>query len=80
MAPKNQHSRILLGKNAGGAIAYCEACDVVELEMGAISMRIDAASLEALSALFKDADVRLSYYRLEKARFEQVISEDLSFH
>jgi hypothetical protein len=53
---------------------------VIELEMGTISMRIDAPSLEALSALFKDADIRLSYFRLEKARFEQVLEEDLSFH
>jgi hypothetical protein len=80
MAPKNQHSRILLGKNEGGTIVYCEACEVVEVELGAISVRLDATSLEALSALFKDADIRLSYYRLEKARFEQVISDDLSFH
>jgi len=53
---------------------------VVELEVGAISMRVDAQSLEALSGLFKDADIRLSYYRLEKANFEQNQAADLSFH
>ncbi len=80
MSPKNQHSRILLAKNESGSIAFCEGCDVVELEVGAISMRIDAQCLEALRGLFKDADTRLSYYRLEKASFEQSQTADLSFH
>lgn len=82
MSPKNQHSRILLAKSESGSIAFCEACDVVELEMGAISMRIDAQSLAVFSSLFKDADIRLNYYRLEKEQssFEQNPAADLSFH
>ncbi len=80
MSQKNQHSRILLAKNDSGSIAFCEACDVVELEIGAVSMRIDAESLQALNGLFKDADIRLNYYRLEKASFEQSQAADLSFH
>lgn len=80
MTPKNQHSRILLAKNASGSVAFCESCDVIELEIGAISMRIDAPSLEALSMLVKDADIRLSYYRLEKASFNQTQTADIGFH
>ncbi len=80
MTPKNHHSRILLAKNTGGCIAFCEACDVIEMEIGAISLRIDVQSLEALANLLKDADIRLSYYRLEKASMTQSQSADLSFH
>ena len=80
MSPKNQHARILLAKNTSGSIAFCEACDVVEMEIGAISLRIDAESLEALSTLLKDADVRLSYYRLEKASVMERQAADLSMH
>ena len=80
MAPKNQHSRILLAKNASGSVAFCESCDVIELEIGAISMRIDALSLEALSMLVKDADIRLNYYRLEKASFNPTQTTDIGFH
>lgn len=50
------------------------------MEIGAISLRIDAESLEALSSLLKDADIRLSYYRLEKASHMQQQAADLSFH
>ena len=84
MTPKNQHARILLAKNNAGAIAFCEACDVVEMEVGAISLRIDAESLEALSILLKDGNTRLSYYRLEMAIAEQKLAQkqaaDLSVH
>lgn len=84
MTPKNQHARILLAKNTAGAIAFCEACDVVEMEIGAISLRIDAESLEALSLLLKDANTRLHYYRLENGSGEQKQAQqqaaDLSVH
>ena len=58
--------RILLAKNAAGRIGFCENCDVVELEIGAISLRITAEDLHIVALLVKDADVRLVYYRLEK--------------
>lgn len=80
MNPKNQHTRVLLAKNTAGAIAFCEACDVVEMEIGAMSLRIDAESLAALSSLLKDADIRLNYYRLEKASTIQKQATDLSVH
>jgi hypothetical protein len=84
MTPKNQHNRVLLAKNTAGAIAFCDACDVVEMEIGAISLRIDTESLEALSGLLKDANTRLSYYRLETASAEQKLAHkqatDLSVH
>ena len=80
MTPNPQHSRILLAKNTSGSIAFCESCDVIELEIGSISMRIDAPSLEVLSLLLKDADIRLSYYRLEKASFNPTQTADIGFH
>ena len=80
MSPKNLHARNLLAKNSSGSIAFCEACDVVEMEIGAISLRIDAESLEALSSLLKDADTRLSYYRLEKASIMEKQAANLGMH
>lgn len=38
--------RILLAKNEAGRVGYCEGCDVVELEIGAMSLRIDAKDYE----------------------------------
>lgn len=59
-------SRILLAKNIAGRVGFCEDCDVVELELGAMSLRIAAEDLHFVALLIKDADVRLAYYRLEK--------------
>lgn len=80
MLQKNQHLRLLLGKNTSGSVVFCEACDVIELEIDAISLRIDAPSLEALSQLLKEAGMRLSYYRQEKAQFAQQVPADCNFH
>ena len=71
MDNNDEHMRILLAKNIAGSVAFCEACDVVEMVIGAISLRIDAESLESLSFLLKDADMRLNYYRLKKAITKQ---------
>jgi hypothetical protein len=80
MSPKNLHLRLLLGKNASGSVVFCEECDVIELEIGAISLRLDAHSLEALSQLLKESAMRLSYYTQEKAQYVQQIPADCSFH
>jgi hypothetical protein len=59
-------SRILLAKNEAGRAGYCEGCDVVELEIGAISIRIVAADLPYISRLLKEADANMAHYRLAK--------------
>lgn len=80
MLPKNQPNRILRAKNQNGAMAFYEACNVMEMETGAISLRMEAESLEAVSGLLKEADIRLSCYRLDKASYAQQQVADLSFH
>lgn len=68
MGSKNGHNRILLNKNAAGSIEFCEGCDVVELEVGAVSLRLHAQEMRLFSALVKEAELRLHDYRLECAR------------
>jgi len=70
MSPKNGHNRILLNKNAIGRVEFCEGCDVVELEIGAISLRLHAQDMPQFSALIKEAEQRLHDCRLEVARHE----------
>jgi Family of unknown function (DUF6686) len=70
MSPKNTHKRVLLNKNKSGQVEYCEACDVVEMEVGPVSIRLHAQDLEHFSALIQAAEMRLNYYNVEKARYE----------
>lgn len=75
-----EHPQILLSENQSGSVGYCESCQVVELEIGAISLRVDEQSLEMLSALLKNATYRLNVYKKEKYRFTQDLPEKLMFH
>ncbi|WP_200876862.1 DUF6686 family protein [Methylotenera sp. L2L1] len=81
-APSNQASclRILLSKNESGQIVFCENCNVAELELGAISLRIDAGTLHTLKALLADADTRLALYQQEKASYAQQSAINCSIH
>jgi hypothetical protein len=79
MATK-KHIHILLAENQSGSVGYCESCHVVELEFGAISLRLDEQSLEMLSTLLRDANFRLNVYQKEKQRFKQDLPADLMFH
>ena len=80
MKPRSQHSRILLSRNEGGAIAFCESCDVLELEIGAVSLRIDSHSLELLSKLMNEATASMKSYKQEKARFTQEMQQSFGLH
>jgi hypothetical protein len=70
MSPKNTHNRIVLNKNQSGQVEYCEACDVVELEIGPVSVRLHAQDLALFSTLIQEAETRLRFYNMEKTRFE----------
>ena len=70
MKLKNEHSRKLLSKNASGRIEFCEECNVVELEIGAFSIRLHAQDLAILNQLIREADFNLNFYQLEKANTE----------
>lgn len=70
MNTKNAHKRVLLSKNPCGRIDYCEGCDVVELEMGPMSIRLHAKDLTILNELVQQAEASLHYYQNEKRVFE----------
>lgn len=72
--------RVLLSKNESGQIIFCENCNVAELELGAVSLRIDASTLHTLKTLLADADTRLALYQQEKAIYAQQSAINCSVH
>ncbi|MDE0927013.1 MAG: hypothetical protein OR997_08140 [Methylophilaceae bacterium] len=70
MNPENTHKRIQLNQNGSGKIEYCEGCDVVEMEMGPVSVRLQAQDLALFSTLIQEAEMHLRYHKLEKTKFE----------
>lgn len=69
MKPKNSHKRIVLNQNKSGKVEYCEGCDVVEMEIGPVSVRLHAKDLSLFSTLLQEAEMHLRYYQLEQTTF-----------
>lgn len=80
MNPKNKHKRIQLNQNQSGKIEYCEGCDVVEMELGPVSVRLHAQDLALFSTLIQEAEMHLRYYQLEKTKFEAEMVEVGGMH
>jgi hypothetical protein len=66
MSKNTACTKVLLAKNEAGRAGYCEGCEVVELEIGPISLRVVAADLPIISQLIKEADANMAHYRLAK--------------
>ena len=52
--------RILLAGADGCRIIYCEGCEVAEMEMGAISVRLELSAMHNLQAVLGQAVQKLS--------------------
>lgn len=70
MNPKNTHHRTTLNKNQSGKVEYCEACNLVELEIGPISLRLQVQDFGLFSELIQHAELQLRYYKTEEEKFE----------
>jgi hypothetical protein len=52
--------RILLAGAEGCRIVYCEGCNTAEMELGAISVRLELSALHNLQAVLGQAAMKLS--------------------
>lgn len=52
--------RILLAGADGCRIIYCEGCEVAEMELGAISVRLELSAMHNLQAVLGQAAQKLS--------------------
>lgn len=80
MNPKNTHKRIVLNQNKSGKVEYCEDCDVVEVEIGPVSVRLHAQDLALFSTLMQEAEMHLRYYKVENTQFETELGEVGNMH
>lgn len=80
MNPNNKHKRITLSQNACGQVAYCESCHVIEMALGAVSIRVHADDLAQLAMLLQQADARMEHYHREKAHVEDTMLKASNLH
>ncbi len=53
-------NRILLAGTVGCRVVYCEECGVAEMEIGAVSIRLELNALHDLKAVLGQASMKLS--------------------
>lgn len=76
MKQKESCKRVLLAGDQGLRVLYCEACQVAELEIGAMSLRLEESSLHQMHDTISQALVKLSVLKALKVspefRFDQL--------
>lgn len=66
MSKEEPCKRILLAGADGCRIVYCEGCAIAELELGAISVRLEESALHNLQAILGQALIKLSVLKATK--------------
>ena len=51
--------KIILAESLGVRLIYCKNCDVIELEIGAISMRLAPAHMQQVANIMMKASLKL---------------------
>jgi len=54
-----QHAKTLLAGNVDSNVVYCENCNVLEFNLGGLTLRLNPESLYALSSVLNHATVSL---------------------
>ena len=60
MSKEETCKRILLAGAEGCRIVYCEKCKIAEMELGAMSVRLEVSALHNLQAMLGQATQKLS--------------------
>jgi len=71
--------RILLAGIEGCKIVYCEGCAITELELGAISVRLEESALHNLQGILGQAIMKLSVLKATKVSSD-FNYDQLGFH
>lgn len=51
--------RTVIAGEAGCRVLYCRGCNVAELEIGSVSIRLEEGAFRALSAMLQEACLKL---------------------
>lgn len=60
MDSTKQHKKIKLSGSEDCNVVFCPACDILELNVGALTLRLKAADLKHLNATLMEAGARLA--------------------
>ena len=67
--------KLILAEGLGVRLIYCKNCDVIELEIGAISLRLNPSHVQQIANVMMKASLRLD--RMVNTNSTQLNSENL---
>jgi hypothetical protein len=68
MEPSNSCHRVVLAGNSGCRVLYCEECNVAEVEVGALSLRLEMIAFNSLGEMLQEAMNQLAQIQNANAR------------
>jgi hypothetical protein len=69
MIENNNCTKVLLANAMGVRMMYCKGCDVVELEIGAISIRLSPETIQRIANVMMKASLKLdNFYNAKEAQ------------
>ncbi|MDR5170954.1 hypothetical protein IHQ56_03885 [Methylobacillus flagellatus] len=67
MKTANNCRRVVLAGAEGCRVLYCEECNVMEIEVGALSLRLEDHAFNSLAEMIQEAATRLAIYSANKS-------------
>ncbi|MCB5191697.1 hypothetical protein LG198_13240 [Methylobacillus arboreus] len=67
MKTANNCRRVVLAGGDGCRVLYCEECNVAEVEVGALSLRLEEHAFNSLAEMIQEAAARLAIYSANKS-------------
>lgn len=58
---KDPCTKLTLAESLGVRLVYCQACELVELELGAISIKLSPDKIQRMANLLMKASLRLDH-------------------
>jgi uncharacterized membrane-anchored protein YhcB (DUF1043 family) len=62
---QNPCTKVILAENLGLRLIYCSECEVVELEIGAISVRLSPNAIQRIANIMMKASLKLDKVKHE---------------
>ncbi|HEY8119353.1 MAG TPA: hypothetical protein VIE91_08955 [Methylophilaceae bacterium] len=66
MKPSNNCKRVILAGKDGCRVMFCEDCNVAEVEVGALSLRLEVQAFTTLSEMLQEAAATASFTALKR--------------
>lgn len=62
--------RVVLAGSDGCKVSYCEDCKVTELEIGALSLRLEMQAFNSLGEMMQEAMARLAIFKAAETQHD----------